>query len=114
MIRSCSTKTHEDNARVFVRLMFQGKVKAAFRLLTDNSRGSFLSLSASVSDSTVLNELAKKHPVPSPVVPDAPDAPLPDCSHPFIFDCLDECVICSTVLHVDGAAGPSGLDAHSW
>ena len=71
-------------------------------------------MSASVSDSTVLNELDKKHPDPSPVVPDAPDAPLPDCSHLFIFDCLDERVICSTVLHVDGAAGPSGLDAHSW
>jgi len=74
-------------------------------------------LSASVGDSTVLNELVNKHPSPSPVVSEAlvaPDVFLPDCSHPVIFDCLDEHVIHSKVLHVDGAAGPSGLDAHSW
>ena len=39
------------------------------------------------------------------------DAPLLDCSHPVIFDCLDKHVIRSTVIHVDGAAGASGLDA---
>jgi len=97
--------------------MFQGKVKAALRLLTDNSRGPFLPLSAPVGDSIVLDEFAKKHPAPSSVVPEALvvlDAPLTDCSHPVVFDCLDEHVIHSTVLYVDGAAGPSGLDAHSW
>jgi len=31
LLRSCSTKNHEDNACVFARLMFQGKVKAALR-----------------------------------------------------------------------------------
>jgi len=60
-------------------------------------------LSASVGDSTVLDELAKKHPAPSPDALVEPDAPLLDCSHPVIFDCLDERVIRSTVLHVDGA-----------
>ena len=84
------------------------------RMFMDNSHGSFLPLSAPIKDSTVLDELVKKHPPPSPVVPDAPNGPLPDCSHPVIFECLDEHVIHSTVLHVDGAAGPSGLDAHSW
>jgi len=97
--------------------MFQGKVKAALRMLMDNSCGSFLPLSTPVGDSTVLDELVKKYPPPSPVVPDAlvdPNGPLPDCSHPVIFECLDEHVIRSTALHVDGAASPSGLDAHSW
>jgi len=117
MYHSNLTRNNEDNSRVFARLMFQGKVKAALRMLMDNSRGSFLPLSAPVGDSTVLDELVKKHPPPSRVVPDAlvdPDGPLPDCSHPIIFECLDEHVIRSAVLHVDGAAGPSGLDAHSW
>ena len=49
-------------------------------------------MSAPVGDSTVLDELAKKHPAPSPVVPVAlvvPDAPLPDCSYPIVFDVFD-------------------------
>ena len=92
-------------------------MKAALRMLMDNSHGSFLPLSASVGDSIVLDEFVKKHPPPSSVFPIAlvdSDGPLPDCLHPAIFECLDEHVIRSTVLHADGAAGPSGLDAHSW
>ena len=111
LLCSCIAKTREDNARVFARLMFKGMVKASLWLLTDNSRSSFLPLSVSVGDSTVLlkNTLL---------------CPLLFLKlllnrfllHPVIFDCLDEHVINSIVLHVDydGAAGPSGLDAHSW
>ena len=43
LLRSCSIKTCEDNSRVFTHLMFRRKVKVALWLLTDNSRGSFLS-----------------------------------------------------------------------
>ena len=39
-----------DTARVFARLMFQGKVKAALRFVSNQSRGSFLPTSASVGD----------------------------------------------------------------
>ena len=43
-----------------------------------------------------------------------PNDPLPDCMHPVVFEYLDKYVIYSIVLRVNGAAGPSGLDAHSW
>jgi len=60
----------------------------AIRLLTDNSFGSFLPLFlASVINSTILNELAKKHPVLSAVFPEAPvvlHTP-PNCFHPAVF-----------------------------
>ena len=57
-----SSSTTSDTSRDFARLMFQGKVKAALRYLSNYSRGSFLPLSSKIGDSTVFNELIKKHP----------------------------------------------------
>ena len=97
--------------------MFQGKVRAALRFLTDVACGSFLPLSATVGESTMLDELIKKYSAPMLATPGgivAPDTPLPVSSHPVIFDCLDEHLICHTALHIGGAAGPSGLNAHGW
>ena len=34
--------------------------------------------------------------------------------HPVYFDCTSGSLICSIALHVDGAAGTSNIDAHSW
>ena len=97
--------------------MFQGKVKAALRFVSEQSRGSFLPLSASVGDSTFLKELVKKHPCPTPdtsaslIVTDATNY---SSCHPVIFEQLDEHVIRQTSLCLDGAAGPSGVDAFGW
>ena len=107
----------QDTARVFARLMFQGKVKAALRFVSDQSRGSFLPISASVGDSTVLKELVKKHPCPTPATAASlivTDATNYSSCHPVIFEQLDEHVIRQTSLCLDGAAGPSGVDAFGW
>ena len=40
-------------------------------------------------------------------------ADLQDPQH-VIFNSLDANAICSAALRVNGAAGPSGLDAHGW
>ena len=53
-----------------------------------NSHGSFLSLLASVGDSSVLDELVKKHPACSEALV-APGVPLLDCSCPVNYDCVD-------------------------
>jgi len=37
-----------------------------------------------------------------------------DHCHPVIFDCLTDEVLRRVVLHMDGAAGPSGVDARGW
>lgn len=106
-----------DTARRFAHLMFSGKVKSALNLLSNESRGSMLSLSTPLQDSSVFEELVKKHPQPTPVVPDAlfaPDSPLPSPCHPVVFDRLDGVMIREVALHIDGAAGPSGVDAASW
>jgi len=56
-----NSSSPENTAWVFARLMFQGKVKAALRCLSNQSRGSFLPVAASVGDSTVLEELTPVH-----------------------------------------------------
>ena len=76
--------------------MFQGKVKGALRFPSDQSRGSFLPISVSVGDSTILEELVKKHPCPLPATPASlivADATNYSSCHPVIFKQLDEHVI---------------------
>ena len=50
-----------DISHIFARLVFQGKIKAAMRFLTEQSRGSCLPLSTPVGESTVFDEFVKKH-----------------------------------------------------
>jgi len=63
---------------------------------------------------TVFYELAKKHPKPSPATPmnliDPNTTTLLSC-HPIIFDCLDSDLICRIAVHIEGSAGPLGVDA---
>ena len=112
--KACSST---DTAHIFAQLMFQGKVKAALRLLSSNSWGNFLLLSAKVGDSTVLDELKKKHPCSSPINYDAlidPKLPSSETCHEVIFEGLDGVVIRNSCLKTDGAVGPSGIDAAGW
>ena len=106
-----------DSSRIFTRLVFQGKIKAAMRFLTEQSRGSFLPLSTPVGESTVFDELVKKHPDPSPATPlsliISGTTDLQSC-HPAIFDCLDGDLIFRTAVCIEGSTGPSGVDAMGW
>ena len=69
----------EGISRAFSRLMIQGKVKAALRLLSTQSRGEVLDPdailpggdNAEASPKTVLDVLREKHPPASPIHPDA-------------------------------------------
>ena len=84
------------------------------RFLTEQSRGSFLPLSTPVKESTVFDELVKKHPDPFPATllslinPGTTD--LQSC-HPVIFDCLDGDLIRHTAVCLERCAGPSGVHA---
>ena len=85
--------------------MFQGKVKAALWLLSSNLRGDFL-LSAAVGNSTVLDELKKKHPTSSPINYDSlinPEFPPSETCHQVIFEGLDGAVIRNSCLKTEGA-----------
>ena len=65
---------------------------------------------------TVRDILMKKHPPKQPPTLSSliePDSPPPE-PHPVMFEVIDGQLIRSTVLKMDGAAGPSGLDTAAW
>ena len=96
--------------------MFKEKTHAALDLLANSGRGGVLHLDQPAnSDSMIVREiLVSKHP---PSKPESPDSTLhgpPPEIHPIVFDSIDARLIRSTELRTSGAAGSSGLDAHSW
>ena len=100
--------------------MLQGKVKAALRLLSNNSRGQVIDLEETVppsspggDDRMVRDVLKDKHSLGRPAVPDALVTSEPPPTHPVIFEKITGSAIRSAALHCQGAAGLSGLDAAS-
>uniref|UniRef100_A0A1X7V0A1 ABC transporter domain-containing protein n=1 Tax=Amphimedon queenslandica TaxID=400682 RepID=A0A1X7V0A1_AMPQE len=117
--RGGSSKRGGELADSFSKLMFQGKVKAALRLLSESgSVGKPLSLDVPVCESeptvTVRDKLIEKHPDPAPLYPShslLPSTPPPNHEPHFIqFHHIDGVLVRSMLLRMDGAAGPSGMD----
>ena len=114
----------KDLAGSFSKLMFQGKVKAALRLLNGSGSrsGQPLSLNSPISSGgstvTVRDKLIEKHPDPAPLHPShslLQTTPPPDHEPHFIeFHQIDGGLIRSMILRMDGAAGPSGMDVSHW
>ena len=110
-------------AQTFAKLMFQGKVKPAMRLLARHGRGGKLNLddrvpvsSTSGGQRTVRDILIDKHPRRKPLKPSAV-AKSDTCvqaPHPVVYEKIDGPMILSVSLKTDGAAGPSGINAAGW
>ena len=104
--------------RTFSKMMMEGRVRAALRLLADNPGGGPLNLTTCVDEKTgktVKDVLEEKHPDSQPAHPDTFfDTTEPTDFHPAIFQNITSESIRSAALHTQGAAGPSGLDVHSW
>ena len=114
-----------DPLRLFTRFMFHGKVRSALRVLNENGSmtGQPLSLSSPLSKQdpslgTVRDAVFNKHPDPAPVSPShclLNSTPPPDHDpHSVIFQQIDGVLIRRTIMSMDGAAGPSGLDVSFW
>ena len=104
--------------------MFEGKVKVALCVLNESGSKADqpLSLSSPLSDSdpsleTVCKAIISKHPDPAPISPLyslLSDTPPPDHEPHFAkFESIDGMLIRRTIMHMDGAAGPSGMDVSS-
>ena len=110
--------TEDKLSRLFANHMFQGKTKAALRLLSEQNRGGVLHLDDPIDTQNgtrkVRDILIDKHPRSQPANRDSIINADPTDLHPGFFECLDASVIKSAAIHVSGAAGPSGLDALSW
>ena len=108
-----SNKFHEDKvARSFARLMFQGKTKAALRLINEQEKGDLLHLdnvigheSSTNAPFTVREALLSKHPDGRPASPDAlvSGDMEPPTIHPILFESINAAVRKNAALHTDGS-----------
>ena len=98
-------KHQENTARIFAKLMMEGKVSAALRIVTDSNGGGILPLDKVIdvennNMETVCSVLMKKHPHKQPPRPSSliePDSPPPE-PHPVMFEVIDGQLIRSTML----------------
>ena len=109
---------HDNVALTFSKLMFQGRTRAALRLLDKSASKGLRSLnSVSTRGKTVRAILKEKHPKSREPSPDVLLREVDGCepgAHPIIFESLDADCIRKAGLKVERGAGPSGLDADAW
>ena len=109
--RLTSGKRNErDNIeRVFAKLMFEGKINAGSRYLTENNNHGILP-----STPETIKELKKEHPEPAKIYKDAlltgPTQKIPSS----YFDKIDENLIQKAAKKTGGAAGPSHFDSEQF
>ena len=98
----------EDLAKTFAKLIFQGKINAAMKLLTDIDAG------VHKVDDTILNKLQQKHPQPAPLTSDALLNGPVNRVLPSYFDEIDDTMVFKSASMTKGAGGPSQLDAEQY
>ena len=115
------SKSPEYKARAFSKLMMEGKVRAALRLIAEENSGGPLLLNSKIRHDgttldTVREALLKKHPPKQPSKPSSIISIDTEINHPhtILFESIAGPLIRNTALRMDGAAGPSGLDAAAW
>ena len=94
-----------DKAKTFAGLVFQGKINAVIKLLTDIDAG------VHKVEDTILNELQQKHQQPIPLTSDTLLNGPVNRVLPSHFHKIDETMIFKSFSMTKGAAGPSQLDA---
>ena len=117
-LNTCQQRRHDGAkvARSFEKLVAAGNVKAALRLVTEQSNTGCLGLDSLQPDGrTVKDHLLDKHPPDNPAAPSTisgtPSVPEP---HPIVFEQIDGSLIRSTIQRLSGSAGPSGMNAKGW
>ena len=96
----------DKTAKIFARLILQGKINAALRYLNENGNVGVLNLS-----SEVLLELKEKHPPPSKVQSYSLLFGPIDLVPNSVFDSVDETTIYKVAMVTKGAGGPSNFGA---
>ena len=107
-----------SKARKFSKLMMEGKVRAALRLLSTENQSGPLRLDDNVDESgkSFRDVLEEKHPDPRPIHPDVilDTSTVDNNYHPILFDKITPEMIRNSALHTEGSAGTSGMDALCW
>ena len=103
------SNTPEDILKRFAKLMLEGKVNPAIRLLEENSTGGVLTLTEDV-----IQNLRQKHPNGSPLSDTMTlQGPTKMINH-VMFDEINTELIRKFVIRTKGSHGPSFLDADFW
>ena len=113
-------KGSENVARSFANLMFEGKVDAALKIISDKiDRGGVLHMGDIIDGKSVRSILRSKHPSSYEVCNELvlPDREGVECNQSLckvVFDSLDASAIRRAALATRGAGGPSAVDAYVW
>lgn len=98
-------------AWVFAKLMMEGRVRAALRLIAEDNNDGPLKLHSRIGSETVRDVLSQKHPPKQPPKQSSiimPDAPIAE-PHPVLFDMINGLLIRSTVLRMTVLLVPQPL-----
>ena len=102
-------RSSEDIARIFSKLIMEGKISSALKFLDKESSSGPMKCS-----DAVLEELKSKHPDGAAVQENSLlFGPVIDIPH-FCFDSIDEKDIFNAASRTKGSSGPSGMDAECY
>ena len=104
-------RTEDKLARTFEKMMMEGRVSAALRLISADENRGCLPLDEEVRQSFQTKHPHAQPPQPSAIITPENNVPKP---HSILFDRINAQLIRKTALRTNGAAGPSGLDAMAW
>ena len=108
-LKTSKGRNAEDSARIFAKLIFQGKINAALKFLSsDYDNG------AHEINDEILIELQNKHPEPSKITENTLLFGPVQTVLPSYFDCIDETMVKNATRLTKSAAGPSQLDADQY
>ena len=108
-LTTAKKRSPEDVSRIFSRLMFTGKIKAALKFLDSNTESGVLP-----PTDEVIDLLHEKHPQPATIQPNTLfNGPLEPVSHAYFAD-IDEQTILKAALRTKGSAGPSHFDSDQY
>ena len=101
-----TNRTPEDSSRNFAKLMWQGKVSAALKLLNSDYDNGVLKV-----DDNVFKDLQEKHPKPALIKEGSLLQGPIDKAPASYWDAIDESMIATATRLTKGSGGPSQLDA---
>lgn len=99
-------RTVEDVSKVFSKLVLQGKVSAAMKLLDNESSSGLLDLSPEV-----LRGLHGNYPEAADIAEESLLHGPVDYTPQNVYDLTDEEIIYNSASRTKGSAGPSGIDS---
>ena len=105
-VNSKKARTVDDISKVFAKLVFQGKLSAAMKLLDSESSTGLLNLTLEF-----LEGLKEKHPEAADIADESLLYGPIDYISPGVFDLIEDKMIFNATTKTKDSAEPSGMDA---